>query len=93
MSILFWALTIGVIGKVMLAAGVIMAHSSLAHEHQVDQVVIRTFQKEQIITLVGITLIIIGYFMEILFYGYTPLLSCGLEECGAALNAAFFNAQ
>ena len=91
MNLLFWALTIGVIGKVLLAAGVLMAHSSLAQEHKIDEMVLRTFRKEQIITLVGITLIIIGYFMEIFFYGYTPLLSCGLENCGAAIGASAAN--
>lgn len=88
MSILFWALTIGVVGKVMLAVGVIMAHSTLAHEHRVDEAVLKSFRKEHTITIIGICFIIIGYFMEIYFYGLTPLLTCELETCGALLNAA-----
>jgi len=91
MNLLFWALTIGVIGKVLLAAGVLIAHSTLAHEHRVDAAVLKSFRKEHIITLVGISLILLGYVLEIYFYGLTPLLSCTLESCGAALNAAISN--
>lgn len=89
MSILFWGLTIGVTGKVMLAAGVLMAHSTLAHEHRVDDKVLRSFRIEHMITVTGILLIFFGYFLELYFYGFTPFHECDLESCGAALNAAF----
>jgi len=88
MNLLFWGLTIGVIGKVMLAIGVLMAHTMLAHEHKVDAKVLSTFRKEHTITIIGITLIIIGYLLEIYFYGFTSLLTCPLGECAAAVNAA-----
>lgn len=91
MNLLFWALTIGVIGKVMLAAGVLIAHSSLAHEHRIDAAVLKSFRKEHVITLIGISLILLGYVLEVYFYGFTPLLTCSLEGCGAALNAAITN--
>lgn len=89
MNLLFWALTIGVIGKILLAAGVLLAHSTLAHEHRVDQKVLNSFKLEHAITVFGILLIVIGYFMELYFYGFTPFHDCDLETCGAALNAAF----
>ena len=89
MNILFWGLTIGVIGKVLLAAGVLMAHSKLAHEHKIDLKVLRAFRIEHTITIIGIILIIIGYFLEVHFYGFTPFLTCEGTECAAALNAAF----
>ncbi len=88
MSILFWGLTVGVIGKVMLAVGVLLAHSAIAHEHRIDDKVLSSFRKEHTITIVGICLIIVGYVLEIYFYGFTPLLTCELETCGALLNAA-----
>lgn len=88
MNILFWALTIGVIGKVMLAVGVLMAHSTLAHEHRVDAKVLKSFRKEHTITIIGIALIIIGYLMEIYFYDFIQFLTCNLETCGALLNAS-----
>lgn len=91
MNLLFWGLTIGVIGKVLLGIGVILAHTSLAHEKKIDSFVLKSFRLEHEMTIVGIILILIGYFMEIYFYGFTPLLTCTLEECGQA--AAIFMAQ
>lgn len=89
MNILFWALTLGVVGKVMLAAGVLMAHSKLAHEHKIDIKVIKAFRLEHTITIIGIILIIVGYVLELHFYGFTPFLTCSGTECTAAINAAF----
>lgn len=88
MTLLFWGLTVSVIGKLLLAAGVLMAHSEIAHEHKIDAKVLRTFRTEKWLTLLGIVLIIAGYGMEIIFYGYTPLMPCGFEECGAVLQKA-----
>ncbi len=81
MIILFWALTVGVIGKVLLAIGVLMAHTAIAHEHKIDAKVIKTFRTEHTITIIGISLIIIGYFMELYFYGLTPFATCSIELC------------
>lgn len=89
MNILFWGLTIGTIGKVLLAVGVIIAHSGIVREQRIDSVVLRSFRIEHTITIVGVILIVIGYFMEIYFYGYTPFLTCAGTECSAAINAAF----
>lgn len=88
MNILFWALTIGVIGKLLLAGGVLMAHTTLAHEHRVDGKVLKAFRMEHTLTLIGIALIVLGYFLEMYFYGFTPFHSCELGTCGAAINAA-----
>lgn len=89
MNLLFWGLTIGVVGKVLLAAGVLMAHSELAHERRIDQEVLKTFRLELWLTLFGLLLIVIGYGLEVYFYGFTPLLTCTADECGAALIKAF----
>ncbi len=85
MNILFWGLTVSVIGKIMLAAGVLMAHSEIEHEHRIDARVIRSFHRERWLTLAGIFLIVFGYSLEIYFYGFTTsLLTCEGHDCGTA---------
>lgn len=82
MNLLFWGMTISTVGKVMLASGVIIAHSELAHERRVDNEVLRSFRIEKILTVTGLILIVSGYFMEITFYGFdTSLLTCVGAEC------------
>ncbi len=91
MNLLFWALTVGVIGKVMLAIGVLIAHSELAHEKVVDQEVLRSFRLERTLTVTGILLIVAGYSMEIYFYDFVSMLTCHGTDC--ALSAAAFLSQ
>lgn len=89
MNILFWGLTIGTLGKVLLAIGVIIAHSGILHEHRIDKEVLRRFRFEHTITIFGVILILVGYFMEVYFYGFTPFLTCSGTECSAAILNAF----
>ena len=89
MNLLFWGLTISVVGKVLLAVGLLKAHSEIAHEHKIDAKVLETFKLERVLTIAGLFLIVIGYAMEIYFYGFTPLLTCPVGECGAAVGDAF----
>ena len=85
MNLLFWGLTISMIGKVMLAAGVLIAHTEMAHEMKIDNLVLKSFKLERILTAVGIVLIVAGYFMEIYFYGFTTtMLTCAGNECEGA---------
>lgn len=87
MNLLFWGLTVGMVGKVLLAVGVLKAHSEISHEHRIDAKVLKTFKLELWITLVGLFLIILGYGLEVYFYGFTtPLLTCTHGECAAALG-------
>ncbi|MCD5381794.1 MAG: hypothetical protein LR017_00580 [Candidatus Pacebacteria bacterium] len=88
MNLLFWALTIGVIGKVMLAVAVLRAHIAILHEHKIDGVVLDAIKRERWITIIGLMLIVTGYLLEIIFYGYTPMLTCAFGECAAAINEA-----
>lgn len=87
MNLLFWALTIGVIGKVMLAAGVLIAHTELAHEKRVDRKVLESFHLERTLTITGILLIVAGYFMEVYFYDFISMLTCQGPGCMAAISA------
>lgn len=86
MNLLFWGLTIGVIGKVMLAVGVLIAHSELAHERRIDKKVLKSFRLEHTLTVTGLILIVFGYTLEIYFYDFFSLLTCTDAEC--ALKAA-----
>ena len=79
------------IGKVMVAAGVLFAHSQLAHEKRIDKRVLRSFRTELILTLSGLIFIIGGYIMEISFYEIdTSLLTCKGADCAAAIPAAYY---
>ncbi len=89
MNILFWGLTIGTAGKVLLAVGVIIAHSGIVKERKIDSEVLRGFKIEHTITILGLIMIVLGYFMEIYFYGFTPFLTCSGAECSAAIIHAF----
>lgn len=82
MNLLFWGITISVVGKVLLATGVLLAHTEIAHEGKIDNEVIKSFKIEKIMTVVGLVLIVLGYFMEISFYGFTTnLLTCSNTDC------------
>lgn len=86
MNILFWALTISMLGKTMLGLGVLLAHTSLAEEMKIDAKVLGYFKLERELTILGLIFIVVAYFMEVYFYGFTPLLTCTLEECGQAAS-------
>jgi len=47
MNLLFWGLTTGVIGKVLLVVGILKAHGQITHEHRIDAKVLRTFHTEK----------------------------------------------
>ena len=77
MNLLFWGLTISVIGKIILGIAVLRVHSGIVHEHKIDGVVLRAMKREKWVTIIGLSLIVIGYIMEILFYGFTPFMDFG----------------
>lgn len=86
MLILFWALTVSTIGKALLALGVILAHSEIAHEHRIDARVLRSFKRERWLTIIGLGLIVLGYILEMYFYGFTPFADCQGTQCAALLS-------
>jgi len=91
MNLLFWGLTIGTLGKVMLAVGVLIAHSQLVHERKIDWRVIKSFRLEHSITIAGLFFIVVGYGLEIYFYDFVSMLDCFGTDC--ALNAAVLLSQ
>lgn len=87
MNLLFLGMTLGVVGKIMLAYGVVLVHIKMAKERRIDEVVVSSFRTEMFITLAGVLLIVVGYFMEVSFMGgFTYLFNCTGEACGAALG-------
>lgn len=89
MNLLFWGLTIGVIGKIVLGIAVLRVHSGIVKEHRIDGVVLKAMKKEKWVTVVGVLLIVLGYILELTFYGATPFLECSGTDCTALINAAF----
>ncbi len=86
MNILFWALTVGVFGKILVALAILKVHHIMAEERKIDTRVIRSFAFEKTLTILGVLAIIIGYLMELYFYGLTPLLTCHGAECSQAAS-------
>ena len=85
MSLLFWGMTLSVIGKGLLALGIIWVHITMATERTIDDLVIKSFRKELYITTFGFTLIVVGYLLEIqAFGGFSAFMQCD-TECTASL--------
>ena len=73
MDLLFWGLTLGVAGKILLGIAVMMVHWRIVKEHRIDKLVLREMRKERNTALLAITLIAAGYLLEISHYGYFSL--------------------
>ena len=61
----FVGFTLDVIGKVMIAYMAIVVHHRFRKEHKIDKAVFQSMRNEQIIGVVGIGLIILGYLLQI----------------------------
>lgn len=72
MSILFWSITFGAGGKILIAIGILKVHYIMALEKSIDEIVIRSFLLEKSLTYLGICFIIIGYLMELYYYQWWP---------------------
>ncbi len=81
MNLLFWGLTIGTIGKVLVAGAVLRVHHVMAKEHSIDTKVIRSFHTEMLVTSAGILLIVTGYLLEVWFYSHMNLMTCVPPNC------------
>ena len=58
------ASTLEVGGHIMIATVVLSVHIRVAKEHKIDKAVVRFMQKERVIAMIGILLIISGYIIE-----------------------------
>lgn len=70
MDLLFWGITAGVVGKVLLGITVIRVHSKIVSEHKIDKAVFKEMHKEKILAILGIVFMVVGYILEVMFYGY-----------------------
>ena len=59
--------TIQVIGEVMIGITAIMVHRRVWKEHKINPLVYKEMQREQIIGILGIILLVAGYFIQILW--------------------------
>jgi hypothetical protein len=92
MNILFWGMTLGMIGKVLVVLAVLHMHHSLVSEHRIDRKVILSYKQERVITFIGLILIVTGYLLEVFFFVPTHIFSCDGENC-ANLGSSLFLSQ
>lgn len=57
--------TLDVIGKIMVAYTAIAVHRRVWKEHKIDKAVFAVMKNEQIIGIIGIVLIIIGFLLQV----------------------------
>lgn len=88
MSLLFWGMTFGALGKILVILAVLHMHHSLIKEHRIDKKVLLSYKQERYMTFVGLILIVLGYVLEVYFYTPTPFLNC-TENCAALLIQSF----
>mgnify|MGYP006921607415 CR=1 FL=1 len=67
---LFWGLTLGILGKVLLGATVVMVHSKITHEKRIDGLVLMEMRREQILAIFGISMMVAGYILELMHFGF-----------------------
>jgi len=65
MNIELLGFILDVIGKVMVAYTAIMVHRRFWKEHTIDEKVFTAMKSEQVIGVLGIALIIIGFLLQI----------------------------
>ena len=64
MSIEFIGFTLDVVGKILVAYTAIMVHYRFWKEHKIDEVVFVTMKRERLIGVLGVILIVVGYFLQ-----------------------------
>ena len=57
--------TLDVIGKIMVAFTAIMVHHRFRKEHKIDERVFKSMRREQFIGIIGIALIVFGFFLQL----------------------------
>ncbi len=63
----FIYLTFELVGTTLIGVSVLMVHERMKREHKIDEVVIEEINKERLVTIIGMALIIIGYIVQLLF--------------------------
>ena len=67
---LFWALTLGFFGKILLGATVINVHAHIIKERKIDQDVLKEMHRERKLGILAVLLILAGYILELIYFNY-----------------------
>lgn len=59
--------TLDLIGKILISYTAIVVHYRFRKEHKIDEKVFTEMKKEQVIGVLGIVLMIVGYVLQIPF--------------------------
>lgn len=59
--------TLQLIGEVIIGLTAIMVHRRVWKEHKIDPMVYKEMQREQVFGILGIFLLIFGYFLQVLW--------------------------
>ena len=65
MSVEFIGFTLDVVGKILVAYTAISVHYRFWKKHKIDEVVFATMERERVIAIIGVALIVIGYFLQV----------------------------
>lgn len=65
MDLLFWGLTIRVVGEILIGIAVFNVHRHITKEHRIDKDVLDAIRLERWLAICGIVFIIVGYLIEI----------------------------
>ncbi|PIP86739.1 hypothetical protein COV42_00735 [Candidatus Campbellbacteria bacterium CG11_big_fil_rev_8_21_14_0_20_44_21] len=74
MNLLFWGLLAGVLGKVIIGLSVVAVHVRIMKEHKLDKKVYHSIRNEKFWGIVGVLLMVAGFFLEIAYYTETGLI-------------------
>jgi uncharacterized membrane protein YidH (DUF202 family) len=64
-NFLVLGLTLRTLGEVIIGLSIIRVHIRIMQEHKLDKKVYRSIHKEKFWAVVGVALIIVGYFLEV----------------------------
>lgn len=67
MSMIFLAKTLDIVGSVLIAYAALRVHHRFLAEHKVDERVFKIMKREGFWGVLGVFLIIAGYFVDIFF--------------------------
>ena len=64
LTLSFIGFTLDLIGKVLVAYTALRVHHRVWQEHKIDKVVFRAMRRERSLGMMGIGLILLGYFLQ-----------------------------
>jgi len=68
MNLFIAGLILDTTGKIFIGLAVLMVHHNIFKEHRIERHVLRALRKEWTLSILGISLIIIGAVMQLVFH-------------------------